>query len=98
MEQIFNYINPELLVLVPVLYFIGMGAKHSQFVPDNRIPALLGLCGVLLAVLYVVGTCAFDGWQSAVMAVFVALVQGVLCAGCSVYVDQLIKQGQKKEG
>ena len=32
MEQLKNFIRPELLVLVPVLYFIGMGLKKSESV------------------------------------------------------------------
>ena len=92
-----DYIRPELLILVPVLYFVGVGIKRSQSIPDRLIPLLLGVCGVLLAVLYVLATSSLTGWQAALMAAFVALTQGILCAGCSVYVNQLVKQAGKGE-
>lgn len=39
MEQIVtNYVKPELLVLVIVLYFLGIGLKHAQTVKDKYIP------------------------------------------------------------
>ena len=36
MEQIMNYVKPELIVVTVVLYFIGMGLKQAQpgFFPD----------------------------------------------------------------
>ena len=52
---------------------------------------------MLLAVLYVVATSSIGTYQDAAMAVFVALTQGVLAAGLSVYVNQLFKQAQKGE-
>ena len=45
MEQIMNYVKPELLIVAVVLYFIGMGIKKSEVIPDKYIPAILGaLC------------------------------------------------------
>lgn len=32
-------------------------------------------------------------WQSVLLGLFTAIVQGVLCAGASVYVNQMVKQG-----
>ena len=97
MEQIINYIKPELLILLPVLYFIGIAAKQSASIKDKHIPLLLGVVGVLLAVIYVLASSAIVGWQGALMAVFVALTQGILCAGCSVYINQIIKQSGRHE-
>ena len=53
MDAILSYIKPELLVLVPVLYFLGAGLKKAEAFPDNRIPLVLGIAGILLAALYV---------------------------------------------
>ena len=58
---------------------------------------LLGACGVLLSAVWVGATTVFDGYQDALMAVFAAITQGILCAGASVYVNQLIKQGGKED-
>ena len=38
-----------------------------------------------------------SGWQDALMAAFIAIVQGILCAGCSAYINQLGKQANKVE-
>ena len=96
MNELMNFVKPELLVLVPVLYFVGSALKKSQL-KDKWIPVLLGACGVLLAVLYVAATSSISTYQDAAMAVFVALTQGVLAAGLSVYVNQLFKQAKKGE-
>lgn len=90
MEQINNFIKPELLVLIPVLYFIGMGIKNSEAIGNKHIPMLLGLIGMLLSCLYVCGT---EGISALVM--FTAITQGILCAGASVFTDQLLKQSKK---
>lgn len=91
MENLQQFIKPELLILIPVLYFIGYGIKKSS-VKDNLIPVILGLSGILLSALYVCGTESFS-----VLGVFTAVTQGIMCAGSSVYVNQLIKQNMKQE-
>ena len=96
MDYLTDYIKPELLVLIPVLYLIGMGLKKSQSVADRKIPLILGACGVLLAAVYVLAAAPISGWQSGMAALFTAVTQGVLCAGGSVYVHQLLKQQGKE--
>ena len=96
MEQIIKFLKPELLILIFVLYFIGMAIKKSK-AKDKYIPFILGACGIFLAILYVVGTSDIANYKDAIMAVFVAITQGILAAGCSVYVNQLIKQTQKTD-
>ena len=44
MEQIMNYIKPELAVLPVVLYFLGMALKNAQAVKDKRYPHYAGRC------------------------------------------------------
>ena len=48
MEQIMNYVKPELIVVAVVLYFIGMGLKQSQTAKDKYIPLILGGIGIVL--------------------------------------------------
>ena len=97
MDSITQYITPELLILIPVLYFIGKGIKVTETIKDKYIPLILGASSVVLAVVWVLATTPLSTWQDGLMAAFTALVQGVLCAGCSVYVDQIIKQSNKEE-
>ncbi len=91
-----EFIKPELLVLIPVLYLLGVALKKSQLA-DKNIPWVLGSAGVVLALVFVAATSAFAGWQSVLLGVFSGMTQGVLCAGASVYVNQLVKQAGKEE-
>lgn len=97
MEQIINYVKPELIVVAVVLYFIGIGFKQSQVVKDKYIPLLLGWIGIILCAIWVVATSPLTTMQDVAMAVFTAIVQGILVAGLSTYVNQIIKQTGKTE-
>ena len=41
MDQILDYIKPELLIVAVALYFLGIGLKKAQTVPDKSIPIIL---------------------------------------------------------
>ena len=97
MEQIMNYVKPELVVVAVVLYFIGVCLKEAQTVADKYIPAILGVIGIVICGIYVVATCDLKGTQNIAMAIFTAIVQGIFVAGLSNYVNQLIKQMNKDE-
>lgn len=97
MEQIMNYVKPELIVVALVLYFVGMGLKQAQAVKDKYIPLILGGVGVGLCAIWVLATSPLKNGQEIAMAVFTAIVQGVLVAGLSTYVNQIIKQAKKTE-
>lgn len=97
MEQIMNYVKPELIVVAVVLYFVGMGLKKAEAIKDKYIPLILGGVGVVLCAIWVLATCPLDTGQNIAMAVFTAIIQGILVAGLSAYVNQLIKQSQKTE-
>ena len=92
--NVLDFIRPELLILVPVLNAIGLGIKKSK-IADTLIPLLLGACGVLLAIVYMVATEPFDDYRAIASAVFAGITQGVLCAAVSVYANQLWKQIKK---
>lgn len=97
MEQIMNYVKPELIVVAIVLYFIGMGLKKAEAIPDKFIPLILGGIGIALCAIWVFATCPLDSGQNIAMAIFTAIIQGILVAGLSTYVNQIIKQSQKTE-
>ena len=91
--DILELIHGELFVLVPVLYALGMALKKSPL-GDWLIPYLLCGAGIVLSFAYLVG----KGGQSLPMLFFSSVTQGVLCASCSVYVNNLFKQLQKGKG
>lgn len=93
-----EFVKPELLVLVPVLYLLGAGMKKASFVRDGYIPLLLGGAGIALAVLWTLASSDISSYKDALQAVFTAVTQGVLCAGGSVYVNQAVKQAGKAKG
>ena len=92
-----QYVKPELIVVGIVLYFVGIAIKNSETVKNKYIPFILGALGIGLALIWVLATSTFTGWQSVLLAVFTAIVQGILIAGLSNYVDQLFKQAHKDE-
>ena len=89
MTELINYIRPELLILAVVLYVVGMFLKKSKL-KDNFIPIVLGGIGIVGASTY---CCIMEGFTFATICV--GVVQGVLCAAASNYVNQVIKQMQK---
>ena len=74
-----------------------MGLKQAQAVKDKYIPLILGGIGIVLCAIWVLATCTLSTGQDIAMAVFTAIVQGVLVAGLSTYVNQFIKQLRKDE-
>jgi len=81
MAEVVEFIKPELLILIPVLWIIGKAIKCSD-APNGNIPVILGFIGITLAGLWVMGY----------HAVFTAIVQGVLVAGIAVYGHHLYKR------
>lgn len=94
-EVVKEFIKPELLVLIPVLYIIGLGFKKTTLLKDKFIPVALGLISIFLTGLYIFATSNITGAKEITMAIFTALTQGVLIAGASVYANQIYKQLQR---
>ena len=75
-----DYIKAELLVLIPVLYILGEFIKKTDKIDNKYIPALLGISGIFLSLLYVFAT---EGITA--LGAFTAITQGILVAGAAVY-------------
>lgn len=93
--DIMNYVKPELIVVAIVLYIIGMGIKKAKYIDDKYIPLILGVIGIVLAAIWVFANVSLNSTQDILMAIFTSVVQGILVAGLSTYVNQLIKQAKK---
>lgn len=91
-----EFIKPELLILIPVLYIIGIGLKKSRL-SDTRIPLVLGGIAVVLSAAWVIATSDITTLKDVAYALFVSATQGILSAGASVYVNQLYIQSKKKD-
>lgn len=46
MDKLQDYIKPELLVLIPVLYILGLMLKKTEKINDKYIPVMLGIIGI----------------------------------------------------
>lgn len=92
MTQITEYVQPELLILVPVLYIIGMIIHKTEKIDNKFIPIILGIVGILLSALWVVATASLTTPSEIAMAIFTAIVQGIIVAGVAVYANQIKKQ------
>ena len=89
-----QYIKPEMLLLVPVLWLIGNALKRTPKVPDWLIPYVLGIMGVAGCSVWVCAT-----RNTTALSLFTAFTQGILVAGTSVWGNQLVKQmGKRDEG
>ncbi|MDD7755876.1 MAG: phage holin family protein [Clostridiales bacterium] len=93
-EIVKEFVKPELLILVPVLYLIGVGIKKTA-IKDKFIPFILGIISIVLCGLYIFATSDIHTIKEIAMALFTACTQGVLIAGGSVYINQLYKQTKK---
>ena len=92
-----EFIKPELLVLIPVLYVVGIVLKQSPKIKNWLIPYILGGAGILLSIVWILANSTLHGAQEVFAAVFSAITQGVLTAAASVYVNQVVNQATKKE-
>lgn len=97
MEQIIDFVKPELAVVAVALYFLGTFLKKSQTVKNKYIPLILGGAGIVICAVYVFGTCNCTTRQNLSLAIFTSVTQGIIVAGLSTYVNQIIKQAGKKE-
>lgn len=71
--------------------------KQAQAVRDKYIPLILGGIGILICAVYLFATCACHTKQDIAMEIFTAITQGILVAGLSTYVNQVVKQLHKEE-
>lgn len=91
-----EFIKPELLILIPVLYVVGIGLKKSKL-SDTLIPLILGGIAIVLSAAWVIATSDISTLRDIAYALFISVTQGILSAGASVYVNQLYVQSKKKD-
>ena len=85
-ELILNYIVEDGLILIPVLYVIGYIIKHTNILSNRWIPLVLLVISILFSI-FLLNDPIID-----------RVIQGVLIAGVTVFIDQIKKQNFEKEG
>lgn len=84
MEQLLNFIPQELLILVACIYVLGIFLKKMESVKDKYITVILMVFAIALSMV-------LTGFTAT------AFMQGILCWGVSVGVNQTNKQLSKNE-
>lgn len=82
-----EYIKPELLILVFVLWYIGTLLKKTEKVDDWKIPFILMLISIVMCVLWV-----FSINGASWLGLWVGLMQGLVIAAVEGQGYQLFKQ------
>lgn len=90
-----QFLKPELIILVPVLYAVGELIKRSKM-ENSSIPIWLGVFGIALSLLYVLAQSVMADLQAFYAAAFAAVTQGILAAAASVYTYEVIKNAIKE--
>ncbi|WP_320957890.1 phage holin family protein [Enterocloster asparagiformis] len=80
-----QYIKPEMLVPVSVLWLIGNALKRTPKVPDRLIPYILGIMGVAGCSVWVCATRNITA-----LSLFTAFTQGILVAETSVWGNRFL--------
>ena len=93
MEQISQFVSAEYAILAAVLYCLGRVLKSIRKFPNQFIPLALTGCGIVLACLSVVSRYGeYANWAA---ALFEGVVQGVLCTGMAVYLNEVISHSAR---
>ena len=95
MEELTQYIKADFAVLVAVLYCIGRGLKAIQRFPNQFISATHVLRDWTACLSVVSRYASYGNWAA---ALFEGVVQGVLCAGMSVYLNEVIAHCSSNKG
>lgn len=97
MDPLMEYVKPELVIVAVALYILGMFLKQTTMVLDKYIPVILGIVGIVLCAIWVFATTSVSSPQDIALAIFTAVIQGILVAGASTYVNQIVKQSGKDD-
>ncbi len=93
MQNIINeFIKPELLVLIPVLYIMGIFLKTKcNIIKICHIPLVLVIISTALSTLWVLSISTITTYQGLFSSLFISITQGVLIAGATVLSYEIIK-------
>ncbi|EQJ93856.1 TPA: phage holin family protein [Clostridioides difficile] len=79
MDNLISFIPEQLLILVAALYVLGVGCKKYNQLDNKYIPVVLLILGI-----------GFSIWMLGLNAD--AVLQGVICWGISIGINQTYKQ------
>ncbi len=94
MENLMTFIPENLLILIAAIYVFGIWLKKLETVKDNYITVILMLFAITFAVLLNLINSQYKVMYEAVVN---AILQGILCWGVAVGLNQTYKQLNKSE-
>ena len=95
-EMIQEYINPQLLIIVPMLWGIGMAIKTST-IQNRFIPAILLVCSCAVVILHLTGTNMILDPQALSACMFAGVTQGSVIWLCAwLGYEKFLRNGESK--
>lgn len=91
-----DFITPELMILVPVLYGLAEVIKMTDM-KNKYIPVILMAVSCVITGLYIFSSHSLTTTQEVAQAIWMSLTQGILIASASVLTNNIVKQAQKDE-
>lgn len=92
--NIIDFIGKELFIVIAAIYVMGIFLKKIESVKDKWITVILMLFGITFAVLLNIIN---SQYKIALDVIVNGFLQGILCWGVSVGINQTVKQVQKEE-
>lgn len=92
MENLMTFIPENLLILIAAIYVFGIWLKKLETVKDNYITVILMLFAITFAVLLNLINSQYKVMYEAIVN---AILQGILCWGVAIGINQTYKQLNK---
>lgn len=93
MENLLTFIPEFLLIVIAAIYIVGVFLKKIETVPDKYITVLLMIFGITFAVLLNIINAEY---KIALDVIINGILQGILCWGVAVGINQTLKQVNKE--
>lgn len=94
MESILTFIPEHLLILIAATYVLGIFLKKANNFKDNRITVALMIFCITFSILLTLVNAEYKRLFDAIVT---AILQGILCWGASIGINQTAKQLKKSE-
>lgn len=92
--DLLTFLPDSILIVVVVTYVMGIFLKKVDSFPDKYITIML----MLFAIIFTIALSIFDAKDKMLMEVIVnGILQGIICWGVSVGINQTAKQLKKPE-
>ena len=97
MENLIEFVKPDLVLMSIALYLVGISFKKADFIKNKYIPLLLGGIGILAAGMCIFSQADITSFKDILKAAYETIIQGIMVAGLSNYANQIVKQFNKKD-